>query len=75
MAFRKLPYKIQYRAFDFTLQRYISQSPSGRIINTVEYADPRWMVDVEVDCFEDVGLSEDLDFPTEIGRASCRERV
>lgn len=65
MAFRTLPDNIQYRLFDFNLQRYISQSESGSgLINTVEYADPRWTVDVEVDCFDDVGLSEDLDLPT-----------
>lgn len=47
MAFRTLP-ALQYLSFDFTLQRYISQSESGGgLINTVEYADPRWTVDIE----------------------------
>lgn len=47
MALKQLP-DIQYTAFDFELQRYMSQSESGGgLINIVEYAEPRWLLTAE----------------------------
>ena len=64
MMFKTLP-DLEYPSFDFTLQRYVSQSESGSgLINNVEYADPRWTVDIETVCFEDSASCEEVNLPT-----------
>ena len=65
MAFHSLPDTIEFTSFDFTLQRFVSQSESGSgLINNVEYADPRWTVDIETRGYADNWQKNDDGLPS-----------
>lgn len=65
MADKILPDTYEYTSFDFNLQRYVSQSESGNgLINNVEYADPRWSVDIETRGYVDNWQPNDDGLPS-----------